>query len=183
MFAEVWLSNLPIWSPSVSSPADSITVTLSCMALQRQISADSSVSRAITAGVFIDLAKAFDTIDHSILLKKLSHYGIRGVVLDYFCTYLRNRKQYVSLNGNNSKLLDVRCGVPQGSILGPLLFLLYINDLNSVSVKLKTIMFADDTNLFTTGNTIDEVESCLNNELRLVNLWFQANVVVVVVVV
>ena len=131
--------------------------------------------KKITAGVFIDLAKAFDTIDHNILLKKLSHYGIRGVVLDYFSTYLRNRKQYVSLNGNNSKLLNVRCGVPQGSILGPVLFLLYINDLNSVSAKLKTIMFADDTNLFTTGNTIDEVEDCLNNELSLVNLWFQAN--------
>ena len=107
-------------------------------------------SKKVTIGVFVDLAKAFDTIDHDILLKKMLHYGIRGVALRYFRSYLENRKQFVSIDGLKSDLSTIVCGVPQGSILGPILFLLYINDLNSVSKILKTIMFADNTNLFLT---------------------------------
>jgi hypothetical protein len=99
-------------------------------------------------GLFIDLSKAFDTVDHKLLIKKMYHYGVRGISLDWFTDYLANRTQYVSLNSVNSKLLPVTCGVLQGSILGPLLFILFINDIVSTSKLIDFIMFADDTNLF-----------------------------------
>ena len=129
----------------------------------------------LTVGVFIDLAKAFNTVDHNILLNKLNHYGIRGVVNDWFRSYLTNRMQYVSIDKPNSTHSLIKCGVPQGSILGPVLFLIYINDLNQVSDILHTIMFADDTNLFLSGSKISEIELKLNNELSLLTEWFSAN--------
>ena len=101
-----------------------------------------------TIGVFIDLKKAFDTVDHKILLSKLQCYGIRGLALKWIKSYLSNRRQYVCYNNSNSEFKEIKCGVPQGSILGPLLFILYINDMCGVSKLLHIILFADDTKIF-----------------------------------
>ena len=126
-------------------------------------------------GVFIDLQKAFDTVNHSILLKKLEHYGIRGVGLDWFSSYLSNRKQYVSVNGATSDYLDITCGVPQGSVLGPLLFLIYINDLPSISKVLSFYLFADDTNIYFSCHDLFSLQKIMNRELKKVKKWLDAN--------
>ena len=116
----------------------------------------------IGCGVFVDLQKAFDTVDHQILLAKLNHYGIRGVSNDWFKSYLSNRNQYVSINGYESSLAVINCGVPQGSVLGPLLFLLYINDLNQTIKFCKVPHFADDTNLLYHSNSIKKLNKPVN---------------------
>ena len=98
-----------------------------------------------TPSVFLDLSKAFDTIDHNILLHKLEFYGVRGLALNWFQSYLTDRKQYVLYNNVQSQTLDITCGVPQGSVLGPLLFLIYVNDIANCLAHSKLISFADDT--------------------------------------
>ena len=103
-------------------------------------------------GIFIDLQKVFDTVDHKILLRKLEYYGICGACNDWFKSYLLDHKQFVSINDYNSDLMPVNCGVPQGSVLGPLLFLIYINDLHKAIQYYKVHHFAGDTNLFYTNN-------------------------------
>ena len=108
----------------------------------------------IGCGVFVDLQKAFDTVDHQILLAKLNHYGIRGVSNDWFKSYLSIHNQYVSINGYESGFAAINCSVPQGSVLGPLLFLLYINDLNQAIKFCKVRHFADDTNLLCLSNSM-----------------------------
>ena len=105
-------------------------------------------------GLFIDFKKAFDTVDHHILASKLEHIGIRGTPLELIKSYLRNRTQYVVFNGSGSAQKNISVGVPQGSILGPLFFLVYINDMSNVSALLKYILFADDTNIFASSKDI-----------------------------
>ena len=128
-----------------------------------------------TLGVFIDLSKAFDTVDHQILLAKLNMYGIQGKSLQWFESYLSERKQYIEIDRENTSYLDITCGVPQGSILGPLLFLIYINDLSKVSNIITPIMFADDTNLFYSDRNIKNLFEKMNIELQKVSEWLRAN--------
>lgn len=104
-------------------------------------------NKKYTVGVFIDLKKAFDTMDHKLLRRKLDRYGIRGTAYKWIKNYLDNRHQYVQLNDEQSDLLRVTCGVPQGYVLGPKLFILYINDICNVSRLLPFVLFVDDANL------------------------------------
>jgi len=131
---------------------------------------------------FIDLSKAFDTLNHTILIEKLQYYGIRNNTLELFRNYLSNRKQYVEYDGTKSDYLTLQTGVPQGSVLGPLLFLIYMNDIAVASKLFKFILFADDTTLKSTMNIMkDDKRSCrdisitINNELEKINLWLKAN--------
>ena len=127
-----------------------------------------------TVSIFLDLSKGFDCVDHKILLKKLHHYGIRGVAHDFFKSYLTNRQQYTLVDGVVSQWLTVLCGVPQGSVLGPLLFLLYTNDLSNAS-DFQINLFADDTCLSLSHNNINVLRRRCNAEAARVNEWFIAN--------
>ena len=129
----------------------------------------------INAILFIDLKKAFDTIDHEILLKKLEWCGLRAKTLQLFRNYLLQRTQLTVVNGVKSKANIIRCGVPQGSILGPLLFLLYINDLPNCNLLSKPKMYADDTNLTYAAKNQDELVSAMNRDLVHLKQWLSAN--------
>ena len=146
-----------------------------CYSLSNLYSLSTIDNKKIGCGTFIDLKKAFDNVNHSILLKKLEHYGVRGVVLNWFCSYLKDRKQYVSVNGHTSKELKVTCGVPQGSVLGPIVLLVYINDLPTVSRILTFYLFADDTNIYYESSNTFDLQKQMNIELKKVKKWLDAN--------
>jgi len=126
-------------------------------------------------GLFIDLSKAFDTLDHAILIAKLEYDGVTGIALNWFRSYLSNRQQYVDYNGVQSSLLHILTVVPQGSILGPLLFLIYINDIINASKFLHLILFADDTNIFLHHCDLNILQSMSNVELDKLSEWFKSN--------
>ena len=128
-----------------------------------------------TIGIFMDIKKAFDTIDHNILLKKLHFLGVMGVANSWLTSYLSKRMQYVEVCDCMSDLLQVKCGVPQGSVLGHLLFILYINDICNVSKVFDCILFADDTNLFCSDNDINDLCGIINVELDKLSTWFSVN--------
>ena len=129
----------------------------------------------ISTGVFIDLKKAFDTVNHTLLIDKLENYGIRGITQEWLKSYLKDRKQFVQIDECASTLLNVTCGVPQGSILGPKLFILYINDICNASTSLKFILFADDTNVFYSGVDIQTMCECISRELDKLHVWLSVN--------
>ena len=126
-------------------------------------------------GIFLDLSKAFDTVNHSILWKKLKFYGIRGIALHWILNYLSDKSQYVEYNNDTSEMKTVTCGVPQGSILDPLLFLLYVNDIYLVSSCLYSIVFADDTNVFLSDRDPDVLSEMMNKELCKLFKWLKTN--------
>ena len=126
---------------------------------------DKFENNCFTLGIFIDLSKAFDTVDHQILISKLNNYGVKGKNLSWFKSYLENRKQYLNYSNDVTNLAQIKCGVPQGSILGSLLLLIYVNDFCNASNILDPIMFADNTNTNHQNiNTLFKI--CNKNEIQ-----------------
>ena len=125
--------------------------------------------------VIIDLKKAFDTVDNDILWKKLEHYGIQGRELAWFKSYLCYRKQFYRVNGVDSSIEEIEIGVPQGSCLGPHLFLIYINDLPRAAQNSKVSMFADDTSLTYQSNNIYQLNKAIKEDLKQVEKWLNGN--------
>ena len=131
--------------------------------------------KLFSCGVFIDLKKAFDTVNHTILLDKLNYYGFRGIVNQWFSSYLSNRTQTTEIGSHISSKLNINCGVPQRSVLGPLLFLLYINDIQYCSSKLQFFLFADDTNALYAHKDLKTLELTVNAELLNLYNWLTSN--------
>ena len=132
-------------------------------------------NKNVVGGVFIDLQKAFDTVDDKILLSKLNHDSIIGKANEWFNSYLTNRKQYVSINGFKSDEKVMNFGVPQGSVLGPLLFLIYINDIHIALKYCKTRLFADGTNSLLKSKSLEQLQKQLNLDLCNICNCLKAN--------
>ena len=126
-------------------------------------------------GVFLDLQNSFDTVNHTILLKKLEHYGVRGHAFKWFHSYLTNRKQFTIVDNTDSDIREISYGVPQGLVLGPLLFLIYINDLNK-AIKFSFIRhFADDTNILYANKSLRKINQRINFDFKNIVHWLRAN--------
>ncbi|KAI8480722.1 hypothetical protein Bbelb_415600 [Branchiostoma belcheri] len=134
-----------------------------------------SNSRQVTVALFLDLRKAFDTVNHAILLGKLQKLGFDGEVTKWFTSYLSGRLQCTNLQGQTSEKAEVTCGVPQGSVLGPLLFCLYVNDFPRVLEKCKIHMYADDTVLYYSAGTVKECEEAVSQDMKRVSEWLTDN--------
>ena len=133
----------------------------------------------LTGAVYVDLSKVFDTIGHSVLLQKLSTYGVKDKELEWFNSYLFNRKNYVCVDRNISSPEPVYCGVPQGSILGPLLFIIFINDLSDYIKHASVIMYADDTLLYVSHESKEKIENDLNQDMQNLLSYFRKNELVI----
>ena len=131
--------------------------------------------RFLTLSTFVDLKKAFDTVNHSILLKKLGKIGVGGLLQSWLKNYLLDRQQRTFANGQTSDKGLVRCGVPQGSILGPTLFLIYINDLKNVLINCEAYLYADDTVISKSGQSIGDISIEMEEDLRALDIWFRKN--------
>ena len=133
----------------------------------------SNLQRGAATGVlFLDLKKAFDTVNHELMLSKLNHYGIKGQENKWFQSYLSDRSQAVKINSSTSPFLPITCGVPQGSILGPLLFLVYINDLPKVLTFSNVTMYADDTAIYYSAKDSKMIKQCMQHDLNKLDTWF-----------
>ena len=132
-------------------------------------------SKLISINIFVDFSKAFDTLNHVILIRKLYRYGIQGQALKLVENYLSNRKQYVNVNNILSSIKSISIGIPQGSVLGPLLFIIYVNDLLNLSNEYSTILFADDTVMSFKGDNISDLITVCNNEIDKFRIWTIAN--------
>lgn len=140
---------------------------------------DGFESRLLTLGIFVDFSKAFDRLNHATLLTKLERYGIRGAALNLIRSYLQSRSQCVVINKAHSDFLPINAGVPQGSILGPLLFNLYVNDITKINPEAKFVIYADDTSLFLAANTTEELTRMANSTLEKLHEWSIANSLVI----
>ena len=129
----------------------------------------------ISSVLFLDLKKAFDTVNHDILIEKLKLYGFQKQSLSWFKSYLKDRKQFCKINQTQSSIRNVRCGIPQGSTLGPLLFFIYMNDLPNCLDESVPSIFTDDTNISVNATTIDQISVKLNTEIQKIHAWLTTN--------
>ena len=127
----------------------------------------------VNFALFLDLKKAFDTVDHEILIRKMQVYGIKDIEVEWFRSYLKNRQQYCSLNGKKSSSRPITCGIPQGSCLGPLLFILYLNDFETCLKFSKANLYADDTEVSLSSNETGDLIQNFQTELENISEWMR----------